>query len=305
MQDKKKLIIECGPDSLAPFKLTANSSLLDQISSAKRHADSHNIDLEITIYSSIMSQLSGGREKVSSGKVMNKSLFEMEKIIDSLNSNGILFNLTLNGGLRFDLDLDARILHELDPALSLLVNIGRAHGAKNFVTITHPRLFDFIKQEYSELGTIASCIQTLYPFYRYDYSETFKKYDYVVPLNQHATPRFLAEYKNYYHKMILFLTLGCGTSNLKKCYLHYFEIESEYILNNETTKPLSTKLLNPIQNQLTENDYDCDNGDLLSRENDLIGMILMRVNKFKIPRNGVLKKSSFLKLINFINKYGP
>jgi hypothetical protein len=296
MLNKKKLFIECGLESLVYFGSTEHHCLLDQISRAKTEADVHNIHLEILIYSGIVSPLSGGR-------VMNNSLSEIEKIIEYLNSNGVSFNLALNGGLRYDLNLEMGIFASLDPVLNMLVRSSQVHGIRNMVTITHPALFDYIKQNFFELDTIASCIQALYPYSQHDYGESFEKYDYVVPLNQHTTPKFLEQYKNHSNKMILFFTLGCGTSNLEKCYLHYCEIESEYALSNEKTTLVNPDLLNPMPSQLPKKCYNCESGDLLSREQDLIGMISMGANKFKIPRNGILKRGNFLKLAYLFNEY--
>ena len=82
---------------------------------------------------------------------MNRSLSETEKNVDCLNSHGVSFNLVLNGGLRIGLDLDAQILYGLDPVLNILVENCQFHGIKNSVTITHPKLYDYIKQKYYEL----------------------------------------------------------------------------------------------------------------------------------------------------------
>jgi hypothetical protein len=305
MPNSKKLVIECGPESLSHFGSTPESSLQDQIKNIQQIADVYQLDLKIMIYSGVLTPLSGGRNKLSNHKAMNKPLLETERLIGDLNSQGIPFNLVLNGGLRFDLDIEPQILRGLDFALGMLVDIGNSHGIKNYATITHPRLFDYIRKDFYALGTIASCIQALFPYCPFDYRESFERYDYVVPLNQHVNPDFMKKYEKFADKMILFLTLGCGTSNLYKCYMHYIEIESEYTFDNEKIIPVTSKRFSPIPSKLNDSGFNCDNGALLNREDDLVEMISMHVNKFKIPRNGVFRKNSFSKLAELIHAHAP
>jgi hypothetical protein len=297
MPKEDKLFIECGDQSLSCFRSDEQPDVIEEITTVRKIAHQHDIHLEVLIYCGVASPLSGGRPtEIKRPRV--------ERIARSLNAKGWPFCLAINGGLNFDPTLKKEVLHSLDPILAMLATTGQACGVRNSVVITHPTLFHYIKEEYPQLKTIASCIQALYPFRRHDYGESFRTYDYVVTLNQHATPMFLQRYREYCRKMILFLTLGCGTADLLKCYRHYSDIESEYLSDDIDTTPVNPTLLTPIPCQLEREYRGCDDGALIARETDLIGLLEMGVNKFKIPRNGILSRSNLLKLLQLYKQHG-
>lgn len=291
---RPRLLIECGIDSLAPFSPCQQSRLLERIVCVEDVAASHGVELEVIVYMGMVTRLSGGRPT-------DLELPDVKLIVQSLNATGRRVNLAINGGLNSGMDLAPKALHNLDYALSMLAESALIYGVRNSVTITHPRLFEYICTEYPDLGTVASCIQALYPFCQYDYGEVFRTYDCVVPLNQHTTPEFLEQYRSYSYKMLVFLTLGCGTPNLAKCFNHYTHIESGYSIGENLSAPQNNKRFAPLPSQLADERFDCDNADLASRERDLERLIRMGVNMFKIPRNGILRKSVFLKLLSFVN----
>lgn len=290
-----RLLIECGIDSLAPFSSSQQSCLEERIICVEGIAASHGIELEVLIYTGMVTRLSGGRPT-------DFKMRDVESIVHSLNSSGRRMNLAINGGLNSGPDLALKALHDLDYVLSMLTESTLTHGVKNSVIITHPRLFEYISNEYPDLGTVASCIQALYPFCQYDYGKAFRTYDCVVPLNQHTTPEFLEQYSNYSPKMLVFLTLGCGTSNLAKCFDHYTHIESEYLNSENAPAQPNNRRFAPLPSQLADKRFNCDNADLASRERDLACLIRMGVNMFKVPRNGILRESVFLKLLSFVNR---
>lgn len=296
MAQQRHLFIECGPASLSPFRVTEQSGLVDQLMEARRIATHHNIQLRPLIYAGIESPLSGGRRS-------RMSLSEMSALVATLNGNGYPFNLALNGGLNLDPDLDGAVLHSLDPALDILVRNSRTHGVRNGVTITHPALFNYVRSDFSELSITASCIQALYPFCRHDYGFSFRRYDYVVPLNQHATPEFLLRYRAFREKMVLFLTLGCGTPNLTKCYLHYCDIESSYSEGSASPPSRATHSQHPLPSQLSDPRSNCDNSCLLERGDEMTAILRMGVNKFKVPRNGTMSRERYLRLLQLMNQH--
>jgi len=290
-----KLLIECGEHSLREFRSRNSPDLIDQIEAARSVATARAIDLEILIYSGVSSPLSGGRPD-------RVSLQQAAVLARTLNMEGIRFCLAINGGLTLRPLLGQDVLRQIDPMLDIISSSGQTHRLRNSVVITHPGLLPHIRSNYPELETIASCIQPLYPFAEHDYQRAFEDYDFVVPLNQHTTPEFLSQYRNYADRMLVFLTLGCGIPHFAKCYVHYLDIESGYPTHNEASTRVSPKSLEVIPCQLKEPHRGCDDGALITREEDLLGLLHMGIRKFKIPRNGLLRMQVLSKLLDMLEQ---
>jgi hypothetical protein len=293
-----KLLIECGEQSLREFLAADDAGLIGRIEAVRDIGVAHKVDLDILIYSGVSSPLSGGRPD-------RVSLQRAESLARSLNAEGVRFCLAINGGLKLGPVLSEEILRQVDPLLDIIAGAGSENGIRNSVVITHPGLLPYVRASYPELETIASCIQPLYPFAEHDYRTAFERYDYVVPLNQHATPTFLSNYREYVDRMLVFLTLGCGTPHFAKCYAHYLSIESHYPTNEAYAKRVHPRSLNIIPCQLSEPHRDCDYGALSERADDLEALLRMGVRKFKIPRNGLLRTRVLLQLLRMFNQFNP
>jgi len=294
----RKLLIECGEHSLREFESTEDTDVIDQIKAVRNIAARHGIDLEMLIYSGVSSPLSGGRPD-------RVSLQRCEALANSLNSTGLRFCLAINGGLTLGPTLSREILAQVDPLLDVISRSGQTHRVRNSVVIVHPGLFRHIRSYFSELETIASCIQPLYPFADHDYLQAFEDYDYVVPLNQHATPQFLKQYRDYVDQMLIFLTLECGIPHFAKCYAHYVAIESDYRTSESTLTRINPKSLDVVPCQLEERYCGCDDGALIDREDDLAELLRMGVWKFKVPRNGLLRRQVLTKLLQMFDLNRP
>lgn len=294
----KMLLIECGEHSLREFASGDPTDLIGQIRTVRSIADARGVELEILVYSGVSSPLSGGRPD-------RVSLQRADALARTLNAEGMRFCLAINGGLTLRPVLAREILEQVGLPLEALSRSGQFHGVRNSVVITHPGLLPYIRENFPDLETIASCIQPLYPFVKHDYLRAFQDYDYVVPLNQHATPGFLAQYPAYVDKMLVFLTLGCGIPQFAKCYVHFLEIESTYPTDHAAAERVKPKSLNVIPCQLTEPHRGCDDGALIVREDDLSGLLRMGVWKYKVPRNGLFRRHVFAKLLEMFDHCHP
>lgn len=292
----RKLTIECGERSLSRFGSGDAPDLVHQIFHLREIAEEHHVELDVIVYSGLVSPLSGGRPT-------DRDLESLERLVDCVNPEELPVCVAMNGGLHLDLESGRRLLHQLDPILSLLDQTGQRWGVTNHVCIMHPALFEHARENYPRLGKIASCIQVFYPFRRHDYAESLREYDHVVPLNQHTTPAFLERYREHCRKLIVFLTLGCGTPDFRKCFRHYTEIESEYPSGGKPNSEFDPSPLPSIPCQLSEEYRHCDDGALIDRDDDLIGLIRLGIDKFKVPRNGVLSEERFLKLIRIFTEH--
>jgi hypothetical protein len=218
------------------------------------------------------------------------------------------FSLALNGGLTLpglvqlnDADLEV---------LSLLNRNNRKKGVKNKVTVTHEGMLPLIRRRFPALDVIASCIQSLNPRQQEGYEEKFRKYDYVVPLNQHTTYENLRQYARYADKMILFIRLVCARRNLMACYTHYARVESHFGEPSERELIHEKDLPDFAPCVLPETSSGCYLlkqpsvcSSLVDREEDIAGLMGMGVNKFKIPRSAPIRSHTFERLMQYAQQY--
>jgi len=247
-----------------------------------------DVELEVTLYGSLLSIWSGGRLSFT-------PISEFSKMLESANQAGASYMLALNGGLIADESEEPGETER--EALSKLVENNTKYGVRNKVTVAHDKIFQLVRDEFPKLDVIASCIRQLDPNSE-GYRERFQKYDYVVPLNQHNTFEFLSQFAEFADKMILFLNHGCARSDLHHCYEHYVETERSVRDRSSEEEDI---VLSPKDYAIPEEEYhesvpsqidslSCSGGELYRREDDLTKLLAMGVSKFKISRDLSLKE---------------
>lgn len=297
MSASKKLVLECGVNSL-DYLGDKEAPLVARIERLKRDAlHDDGIDLEIIVYAGTSGAHRGGR-------LVPCDNGALPELIALLNAAGIPFLYALNGGLLFaeTVQPDASEAEVLD----FMTVSGNRAGLKNMVVITRQDLLPYLRQTYPELGVVASCIQQTSPRDCGPYALKLQQYDYVVPLNQHTTYDALRPLEVVADRLIVFLMLTCGFADIRCCfgdYLSHERVAPEQVLQQMATRSFAGLM----PTALAPKDSGCNwpGAALNSRESDLIGLIRMGVNKFKVTRAQHLLPESYRQLLGLIREYLP
>lgn len=270
-------------------------------------------DLSISVYDGVDSFLSGGRHS-------NNNFDNIKNKIIQSNEHKVPFVLVMSAGLIYDkLPLDKMTF---EPEIfEFLERNGIEKGVNNAIVIGHDDLLKYINQNHPDLTTICSCIQMVDHKKFTSYEDKLKKYDLVVPLNQHTTFEFLKQYKAFANQFLVFFNLKCANSNLYDCFKDYTGFEIRQGITHGTLPEEISYQKNPIHNDRPEIDlleedfnfrniirsriYDrafdfCNsNNDLSNHLDDAIQIYKLGINKYKIPRCFPLTD----KYMNHFNKF--
>lgn len=295
MSARKKLMLECGANSL-DYLGDKQTPLVARVDRLKRDAlHDEGIDLEIIIYAGSSGAHRGGR-------LVHSDNAALPGLIALLNAAGIPFLYALNGGLL----LDETVLPDTSETevLEFMASSGNGSGLKNKVVITRQALLPYLRQNFPGLEVVASCIQQTSPRDCGPYTSKLQEYDYVVPLNQHTTYDSLRTLEAEADRLIVFLMLTCGSVDIRCCfgdYLTHERIAPEQMLQQLATRTFTGLLPSALSSQ----DSGCNwpGAALNSREHDLVGLIRMGVNKFKVTRAQHLLPDAYQNLLGLISEH--
>lgn len=250
---------------------------------------------------------------------------ELIEFIKAITSHGFSFMVPFNGGMELNrgdrVDLDREEFKATRRILDCLAEATEAHAVKTYATILRDELLEVVKEKYSKIKTVASCIKFVGGRKgefrgREEYTKAFEAHDDVTILPQHTTPDFLQNYRQYVGKMVLLATSTCGQTDLYGCYEHYAKSESPYNLPDymigkpKHVPPRSDFDFIPSQRPEEEGPSPCQNyrNALLERPDDLRYILELGVRKFKFARyaNSSDRFAVFLgHLLRAIEKVNP
>ena len=221
-----------------------------------------------------------------------------------LNMNGFPFNLAINGSPDYSRHVPFNN-REIE-YLGMLQDSGTGNSLRNAVTIADNALLPALRQQFTGLDVIASCISACYEpnladfsrehgvsyedpeflvkYYRHLYSI----YDMVVPVPQLANPGFFSALdlanRTLTAKTVVFLNLGCGSHYIGKCIEHYKG-------KRETTMPgmpvIYERYMSKPEDKDGSRQIHCSSAsnamELMHRAADLRALLEMGINKYKIP----------------------
>jgi hypothetical protein len=295
MTGRKKLLLECGANSL-DYLGDRDIPLVARIDRLKSEAGRDaGIDLEFIPYAGSSGAHRGGR-------FIREDNAALPGLIAMLNDAGIPFMYAMNGGLLFDETVlpdesEARVLDSMAAS-------GANSGLKNKVVITRGALLPYLRRTYPDLEVAASCIQQTSPRESGEYETKLRKYDYVVPLNQHTTYDSLKILEKNADRLIVFLMLACGAVDTRCCYGDYLaheRVAPDIILQQLATGSFG----NLTPTRLSPRDSGCNwpGAALNTRHHDLVGLIRMGVNKFKVTRAQHILPDDYRQLIDLVREH--
>ena len=213
----RKIMLEWGHESLHQF-MKLNSGL-DKISKIQTFAqEDYGVELTIMPYLTIHSDFLGGRPGVHDFCVV-------KNMIEDMNKAGISVSNVLNGGLTFGDEDCSKAISKVLADIKSLSRFNKKFKVNNCVTVLRDDLNAAIKSQYPNIKTISSCIKQLEPKGHQTFRDLLKRYDYVVPLNQQISIKFLSHYADCADRFILFLFVTCAKDDLFQCYMHYCRME--------------------------------------------------------------------------------
>lgn len=259
----------------------------------------------------------GTRSLMGGGRVDAPTPAQLTAAVQDFNQAGISFMVALNGGRGLprnaEIDLMSYRLDTERRILDTLAEYGAVNNVTNHVTVVHDGLWEVIKRDYPSVSTTASCIRFVGGKEgefkgREEYTEAFNRFDAVVPLNQHTTPQFLAEWKAFATKMMPLLNSKCDIENTMQCLVHYLYLEGARLPEGLTW----TKADSRVQGYVTLPNPDfgprrgCSekmDGQLWARTSHLTELIRWGVHQFKIGRDPLGDPLNVGRLIAFIKLF--